>query len=220
MKTEIGDHHIVKHEDGEQGTVIPGQQAPPREPRSYACQLRAIGQAVEKFNFSILELEHNSGSYRLIGGGSAVANAARSLTRRVRELFLKPFRPAGNGPSSEPVVLQFSLEEIERFDLRGQSCRRNGVATPDPNSISQILRSAGSYLDQKEGVKLLNISLSDKSLTITYQSPMGRPMQVREALQSVYDFWVKMYLHRSNRPTPPPPSDPTFHVNWKGRGNA
>jgi hypothetical protein len=35
-------------------------------------------------------------------------------------------------------------------------------------------------------------------------------------LEYFYDYWVKMYLRRSNRSKLPPPSEPTLFVTWKG----
>ena len=40
-------------------------------------------------------------------------------------------------------------------------------------------------------------------------------LQAQQDLEYFYDYWVKMYLRRSNRIKPAAPSDPTVLVAWK-----
>jgi hypothetical protein len=87
---------------------------------------------------------------------------------------------------------------------------------PDPYSLSQILRGAGSYLDNRDVTELMGISLKGKWVTVSYQTAEGRLEQAQQDLEYFYDYWVKMYLRRSNRAKLPPPSDPTVLVTWKG----
>ena len=87
---------------------------------------------------------------------------------------------------------------------------------PDPYSLSQILRGAGSYLDNRHNTKLVGISLKGKWVTVSYQTAEGRLEQAQQDLEYFYDYWVKMYLHRSNRTKLPPPSEPTVLVTWRG----
>jgi hypothetical protein len=87
---------------------------------------------------------------------------------------------------------------------------------PDPYSLSQILRGAGSYLDNRDVTELVGISLKDKWVTVSYQTAEGGLERAQQDLEYFYDYWVKMYLRRSNRAKPPRPSDPTVLVTWRG----
>ena len=87
---------------------------------------------------------------------------------------------------------------------------------PDPYSVSQILRGAGSYLDNRDITKLLEISLKGKWVTVSYETAEGRLEKAQQDLEYFYDYWVKMYLRRSNRLKPLFSPDPTVLVTWKG----
>jgi hypothetical protein len=87
---------------------------------------------------------------------------------------------------------------------------------PDPYSISQILRGAGSYLDNRDVTNLVGITLKERWVTVSYQTAEGRLEQAKQDLEYFYNYWVKMYMRRSNRTKLPPPSDPTLFVSWEG----
>lgn len=210
MKAEIRHEGILAQENG-RGSASTAQE-PARGRWSYGRQLRALGQAVEKFRLSAFELEHNCGSYKVMGNAAPIPNSRFSVSRLLWKLFSQNFSA---GRHSVPkVVLWFSAEEIERFDLHGQSRRQDSGQTPDPYHLSQILRAAGTVLDHKKAADLVGISLRGEWVIINYQTAAGQLAQVRENLRGYYDFWVKLYLRRRNRPKGPAPSKPTFHVSW------
>jgi hypothetical protein len=183
--------------------------------QSFARQLRALGQALEKFHFSAFDLELKGKDYLVRGRATSSENVKFSFLRFVRELL--------RGTPAEPmylcadgqVDLRFSPEEIDGFDTRGRIRRQDPSKMPDPYSISQILRGAGSYLDNREVMTLVGISLRGKWVTVSYQSSEGRLEQAQQDLEYFYDYWVKMYLRRSNRRKLAPPSDPTVLVRWQ-----
>jgi hypothetical protein len=182
----------------------------------FAPKLRALGQALEKFSFTAIDVILGDENYQVIGRTTSRGNGKFSLSRRVGNLVSGLFRcPSGMEPAAQ-FVLQFSPEEIEIFDSRGKSQRRDSNRMPDPYSISQILRGVGFFADHKNVAKLVAISLNGNWITTTYQTSALRLEQVQESLQSYYQGWVKMYLGRSNRPKPPPPSVPMIHVTWQG----
>jgi hypothetical protein len=182
----------------------------------FARQLRALGQALEKFSFSAFDLELKSGSYLVRGRAISTENVRFSFLRFVRELLrgttARPMLSCSDGQ----LDLCFSPEEIEKFDVRGRVKRQDASKMPDPYSISQILRGAGSYLDNRDVMSLIGISLKGKWVTVSYQTAEGRLEQAQQDLEYFYDYWVKMYLRRSNRAKVPPPSDPTVLVTWQG----
>jgi hypothetical protein len=182
----------------------------------FARQLRALGQALERFSFSAFDLELRSGIYVVTGTAASTENMKFSFSRFVRELLRgSPARATVTCDDSQ-VDLHFSPEEIERFDLRGKVKRQDSSKMPDPYSISQILRGTGSYLDNREVTTLVGISLRGKWVTVSYQTAAGRLEQAQQDLEYFYDYWVKMYLRRSNRAKLPSPSDPTVIVTWRG----
>ena len=214
MKQDNAKYEIGSPEDdrGSANASVTAREAS----QSFAHQLRALGQALEKFSFSTFELELISGTYLVTGRASAIENVKFSFSRFVRELLRGAAVPPNVTCSDGQVDLRFSPEEIERFDVRGRIKRQDPGKMPDPYSISQILRGAGSYLDNREVTALKGISLKGKWVTVSYQTAAGQLQQAQQDLEYFYDYWVKMYLRRSNRPKLPPPSDPTVLVTWRG----
>ena len=185
--------------------------------REFAKELRALGQAIEKFSFSAFDLQIESGIYVVTGRAiMPTENVKFSFSQFVRELL------RGSEPTSTvtttvgQVDLRFSPEEIEKFDVRGRVKRQDAGKMPDPYSISQILRGAGAYLDNRDATNLMAITLKDKWVTVSYRTAEGRLERAKQDLEYFYDYWVKMYMRRSNRAKLPPPSDPTLFVSWEG----
>ena len=213
MKQNIAKSEIVFAADNGSSAKVNEAQA---DSQNFARQLRALGQALEKFSFSAFDLELRSGSYLVTGTAISTENIKFSFSRFVRELLRGSSAKAVVTGNDSQVDLRFSPEEIEHFDLRGKVRRQDPSKMPDPYSISQILRGAGSYLDNREVTTLMGISLRGKWVTVSYQTPQGRLEQAQQDLEYFYDYWVKMYLRRSNRAKLPPPSDPTVLVTWRG----
>jgi hypothetical protein len=210
-KSEIHDQHNTARKSAEDAA---------RGQREFAKELRALGQAIEKFKFSTFDLQLESGIYVVTGRAISVENVKFSFSQFVVELL------RGSSPTRTVTTtvgetdLRFSPEEIEKFDVRGRVKRENSNKMPDPYSISQILRGAGSYLDNRDVTTLVGITLKDKWVTVRYRTTEGRLEQAKQDLEYFYNYWVKMYMRRSNRAKLPPPSDPTLFVNWEGIHNA
>lgn len=214
MKQNIAQSGKLVAEDN--GIIAKANESQGVDPQRFARQLRALGQALEKFSFSAFDLELRSGTYVVTGQAVAVENVKFSFARFVRGLLGgSPVRTTVSGTGNQ-IDLRFSPEEIERFDVRGRVKRQDASKMPDPYSISQILRGAGSYLDNRDVTALVGISLKEKWVTVSYQTAAGRLEQAKQDLEYFYDYWVKMYLRRSNRAKLPAPSDPTVFVTWQG----
>jgi hypothetical protein len=214
MKQNTAENNIVLPADPD--TATQAAKARVRDQREFAKELRALGQEIEKFSFSAFDLQIDSGIYVVTGkAGMPLENVKFSFSRFVRELL------RGSNPTptmtTKPgqIDLRFSPDEIEKFDVRGRVKREDPGRIPDPYSISQILRGAGSYLDNRDVTSLVGISMKDRWVTVRYQTAEGRLEQAKQDLEYFYDYWVKMYMRRSNRTKLPPPSDPTFRVNWE-----
>ena len=184
--------------------------------QGFAHQLRALGQALEKFSFSAFDLELRSGTYLVTGTAVSNDQIKFSFSRFVRELLGGSIARATVTRADNQVDLRFSAEEIEGFELSGKTNRKNPDKMPDPYSVSQILRGAGSFLDNNSVTAVVSISLKGRWVTVNYQTAEGRLEQAKQDLEYFYDYWVKMYLRRSNRAKLPSPSEPTVRVTWQG----
>jgi hypothetical protein len=205
-------------------TLVPldGKGSPKPEPakaasvREFAQQLRALGQALERFKFSAFDLELTNGIYVVTGRAVTAERMRFSFSRFLRELFHGVMPRTTLTYTQDQMHLRFSTDEIEGFDIRGRTKRQDSTKMPDPYSISQILRGAGAYLDHREGTRLSGISLRGKWVTVTYETSQGQIEQAKQDLEYFYDYWVKMYMRRSNRAKLPAPSEPTVFVTWEG----
>lgn len=214
MKHNIAHNEALKA--GGEGSPTDPNGAAAADSTDFARRLRALGQALEKFSFSAFDLELSSGIYLVKGTATSTDNLKFSFSRFVRELLRGAATRTTMTCTDSHVDLRFSPEEIERFDVRGRVRRQDADKMPDPYSISQILRGAGSYLDNRNVTQLMGVSLKGKWVTVSYQTTEGHLEQAQQDLEYFYDYWVKMYLRRSNRVKPPLPSDPTVLVTWQG----
>lgn len=187
--------------------------------RHFARELRALGQALEKFQFSAFDLELKSGVYVVTGRAVTVERIKFSFSRFLRDLFQGTMPRTTLTYSQNHMDLRFSPDEIQEFDARGKIKRQDAQQMPDPYSISQILRGAGSYLDNRDATRLSAISLRGRWVTVSYESVDGRLEQSKQDLEYFYDYWVKMYMRRSNRTKLPPPSEPTVFVTWASQAH-
>jgi hypothetical protein len=186
------------------------------EPFSYAKELRALGQALEQHHFSFLDLEIEGGIYVIRGKATALKEAQSSFSRFVRDLIHGYSSTSRKNNSGVETNLRVSPEEIDQLDSKGRLKRKESHQLPDPYSISQILRGAGSYLDNRDETSLVGITIKDQWVTIRYKTAEGRLEQAKQDLEYFYNYWVKMYLRRSNRPKLPHPSEPSLIVTWQG----
>jgi hypothetical protein len=203
--------NIVGSEDRATSSEVHAANSP-----GFAHQLRALGQALEKFSFSAFDLQLRTGTYLVTGTAISNEPVKFSFSRFVRELLRGSTARTTVTCSANQIDLRFSPKEIEGFELSGKINRKTPDKMPDPYSISQILRGAGSFLDNHCVTELVGISLKGRWVTVSYQTAEGRLEQAKQDLEYFYDYWVKMYLRRSNRAKLPPPSDPTVLVTWQG----
>jgi len=214
MKQNRAENNIVLPADPD--TAEQAATGPARDQREFAKELRALGQAIEKFSFSAFDLQIDSGIYVVTGRAIIPAQRVKfSFSRFVRELLLGSNPTGPVTMKAGQIDLRFTPEEIEKFDVGGKVRRQDAGKMPDPYSISQILRGAGSYLDKRDATRLVGVTLKDRWVTVSYQTAEGRLEQAKQDLEYFYNYWVKMYMRRSNRPKQPPPADPTLFVRWE-----
>jgi hypothetical protein len=165
--------------------------------------LRPIGQVLEglgmqSFSLTIEGAEvlvHGRRSIKQQEAGSG--SSLKALWRLLRGVDEK----SAPERSSDVVELRYTPEDIARLDAEGQAKRGASGGVQDAHSLSQILRAAGSFVDQKNG-RLLGIRKEDGSISLAYESDLNTKVSEQFAISELYDFWVKMYLKRSRRPEP------------------
>jgi hypothetical protein len=169
--------------------------------RNYSQMLRPIGQALEALGIQSFELSMDDNDFVVHGRQpikTAAADAQPSLKRLWRLLWNDDEKSAPQ-PSSERVELRYSPEDIDRLDAEGRAKRGASGGAQEAHSLSQILRAAGSFVDQRNG-RLLDIRKEGASIAVAYESPLKTRLSEQFTVSELYDLWVKMYLKRGGRP--------------------
>jgi hypothetical protein len=182
----------------------------------YAKELRTLGQTLEAHQISAVEVEIDSGVYFVHGKATGLKPGQTSLARLVRD-FLFGTDPNSVVKDGEDVTLRYTTNEIQQLDDDGRAKRKDANKTPDPYSLSQVLRGAGAYLDNRHETKLVGVTVNDRWVTLRYRTVEGRIEQAKEDIEYFFNYWVKMYLRRKNRTLATPTTcDPTLVVTWEG----
>jgi len=183
------------------GALAIGVTAPVRGALSYADELRALGQALETQGLVSFELQAKSGDYLVRGWVHSPQEGRPYLLGRMEEMVASALWAKNSPPMQvSEVVYQFPPERIWQLHRDGRKKRADGEQTPDPCRLSQLLRSAGCYLDRKLGISLSGIAVKDRWVTVSYVTAAGRIERTKAALDFFYDYWIKMYLRRRDLP--------------------
>ena len=174
---------------------------------SYRRSLRAIGQGLEALCVEEFELEANNYHYVVHGHCKKVKNAAAAPKSNLfKDAFLffrgnSKTHSATRTPvkrilaSFEFTGLRISGRDIVRFERQGKAQGSNAVGTLNPQSISQALRLAGSYLDHKKS-RLMKLSWRSQSLTMWRRDGFGVESREIFTPANLYDLWVHQYKQR------------------------
>jgi hypothetical protein len=101
--------------------------------------------------------------------------------------------------SSQPTKrYRYSLRDIERIEYESRGQRRRKTGTIDGHSVSQLLRTAGAVVAQRQE-RLLAISWQDFSISIVVETAQGERRIDVFRPDNLYDLWVRMYLRREHR---------------------
>lgn len=177
---------------------------------SHQLTLRAVGQVLDLLHVHAFEIEIDGKGFVVRGVSERTKDQVVIKAKGFRKL-VKIFRPNGaTGPgrrSGEKATrpfefsgMQFSQEDLERLELRGQASRLNSDGTPTYPSLSQALRALGTHIDHKEA-RLTRISGRDNQITAIYKMPLGEEKVETYTQINLYDLWVHMYkLRRDGDP--------------------
>ena len=97
----------------------------------------------------------------------------------------------------EAVELRYTPEQLSHMDDEGR-LKRGNLGRPDAHSASQIVRAVGALVDQKRAT-LLSIRKDEEKIEIEYELPPKGRVTEDFSVATLYEYWVRMYLKRSNR---------------------
>jgi hypothetical protein len=153
--------------------------------KGYDRQLRVIGQALESRGIDVFELKSEGDRYLI----KSTTGKVPSLLARIRD-----WRERLHGESLLGRNI-YSRLDIERLEREGRSRRRNPDRLPDFYSVSNTLRTVGSYLDAKQA-ELLEIQKTPLSLSLLYQDKDGHPEFEERSIASFYNLFLRLHGKR------------------------
>ena len=149
--------------------------------QNYATTLRCIGQALQSHNIEVFELRIDANEFRMQGADP-------------------------NPPYTGLIELQFSLDSITILEREGQARRRQSKSEFRFDSLPEILRAVGAYIDNKRAARLRrlnNCCLSDDAeVEIEYQTRGGEIRTETLSMNVVRETAVDMYKRRSRLSNP------------------
>lgn len=193
--------------------ALADENGPPHaEEFTHASALRTLGHVLETRRCSTFELRVENNDYVIKGKIPPVELPKPSLLRSVCGLFSKPAASIPEENKTNEIELRYSHGDIHALEAQLRSQRKASSEVPDPHSTSQLLRGIDCYLDKHPGSMFVSVAVEDRWLTIVSRNRDGQLQKTHQDIEYFYNFWVKMYLQRSGRPSEPPPSDPTICV--------
>ncbi len=153
--------------------------------KAYDQHLRVIGQALEARGIEVFDLKSDGDRYVIKGEARKIP----TLMARIRD-----WRERMHG---QPVATSnsYSRFDIERLEREARSKRRKHDRLPDFYSVSNTLRTVGSYLDSKQA-ELLEIQKSALSVTLVYRDKDGHPEFEERSIASFYNLFLKLHGKR------------------------
>jgi hypothetical protein len=169
---------------------------------SFSHLLRPIGEALEPLQVESFTLRIENEEILI----SAQKREERhpppvdSTVHSVWDIFRRKKIEAPPTPRSalRTIEIHYSYDDIALMNTEGASKRIAAGEKPEPHALSQILRAVGAFVDQKQG-RLLGVTMEDHEIAIEYESALKQKTTATHSVASLYDYWVKMYLHRRER---------------------
>ena len=168
----------------------------------YEHILRAIGQGLEALSIEAFGLEVANEIFLINGTARANGSAKRSAFRKAfldicqisTKATLSETLAGTPGTSSRLVRLQFTQHDLDKLEQEGKALRKDWNGSPLAQSLPQLLRTIGWYVDNKKG-QLQKITKGD-SLRISYIECTGNEKSEIFTLLQLYDVWVHRYKRR------------------------
>jgi hypothetical protein len=146
---------------------------------NYAGALRCIGQALESRNIDIFELIADADKFVVQCGDP-------------------------NPPYTGILKLHYSVDRVTMLDREGQAKRRQAKSEFRFDSLPEILRAAGKYVDTKRAQlrRLNNCCASAGELELEYQTRAGEMQSEILIMGLIREIAVNMYKRRSRIANP------------------
>jgi hypothetical protein len=149
---------------------------------NYARALRCIGQALQEHQIEAFEIRIHAKDFRVLVGDP-------------------------NPPYTGMIELQFGDQQLEIIDRQGLARRGHAAGEVRFDSVSEMLRALGEYIDHKRArlQRIDNISSpnpEDPSFTIEYQNRAGDMETEHLTMSFMRDASVRMYKRRTRLASP------------------
>jgi hypothetical protein len=146
----------------------------------YAGSLRCIGQALQNQNINVFEIKTDANEFLVQYGDP-------------------------NPPYTGVLKLQFSLDSIKILDREGQARRRQTKGEFRFDSVPEIVRVVGEYIDDKRAQlrRVNNCCLSnDGDIEVEYETRTGDIRSETLTMNFIREAAVRMYKRRTRLPNP------------------
>lgn len=148
----------------------------------YAGALRCIGQALQNRNIEVFDLKSHTNDFRVQCGDP-------------------------NPPYTALIQVAFSTEDIKILDRDGQAMRGQSSGEVRFDSLAEVLRAVGDYIDNKRGhlrgINNTSSSISDyPAVEIEYETRAGDVQLESLSMSFVREASVRMYKKRTRLPNP------------------
>jgi hypothetical protein len=176
----------------------------------YGRHLRIIGQDLENLHFSRFNLEFTGEAYLVWArpeSGTGSQNPILRISRsRLQKLWKNRMEPRSVGheetytdATEQPARrLRYTIQDLDRIERERRQLRRRVSGNADGHGLSQLLRTIGELVEQRNE-RLLGIAWQELSISMIAENSQGRKGIDVFRPDNLYDLWVKMYLKRGNR---------------------
>src|SRR2546430_14232085 len=149
---------------------------------TYSSALRSIGQVLEKWDMNTFDLRCSDSEFRLHCGDPTP-------------------------PHLTLIKVRYTSDDISGLELKGRAKRGGSLTTAKLDSLPEILRALGHYVDSKGGrlVRICNgdVALDSSLIMLEYET---RHRQVRREDFSHTAHYKNNHDHDPDQPRIPPPN--------------
>jgi hypothetical protein len=171
---------------------------------NYSGLLRPVGQILESLSIDTFTLKIDESGVSVRGKKQEPRKEPPPPQAISLRVIWQSFRAKKEEPVAEPqpssgiLELNYSHEDIGRVNDDGKSRRVAAGGRPEAHALSQILRAVGGFVDQKQG-RLISVTKDGPDFAVEFETTLKQKTIEKFTAATLYDFWVRMYLRRSDR---------------------
>jgi hypothetical protein len=159
---------------------------------SYARILRTLGYALETSRVVNFDLTIENNVYTIKGNVIPARKVSRGWMSQICGLLAKHRSSPSTEAATERILLRFSIDDIQSMEAEVRDRRGAASESPDPLSLSQLLRVIGAFMDNRNGEELLGVRIDDRWVTINHVSRNNQLLKTTHDIDYFYDLWVKI----------------------------